>query len=95
MKRDLLLLVGIVSSFLAIRGILITTRSLPEDYARDFHSLSAGNMTLDSEIMVIRQPIQEDNTYIYALNYAAKGALDIALDDTSIQQILDQKMAAQ
>jgi plastocyanin len=89
-KRDLLLLVGIVSAFLAVGGVLIATRSLPEDHARDFHPLAAGNMTLNSEIMVIREPTPDDDTYIYAINDAAKEALHIALNDTRIQNILDE-----
>jgi plastocyanin len=89
-KRDLLLLFGIVSAFLAIGGVLMATRSLPEDYARDFHPLSAGNMTIDSGISVIREPSPGDDTYIYAINDAAEGALYIALNDTRIQKILDQ-----
>lgn len=90
MKRDLLVLAGIVSAFLAVGGVLIATRSLPEDYARDFHPLSTGNMTLHSEIIVVKEPTPGDNTYIYALNDAAKRALYIALNDTRVQQILGQ-----
>jgi plastocyanin len=89
-KRDLLLLAGIVSAFLAAGGVLIATRSLPEDYARNFHPLSAGNMTLSSEIMVIKEPTPDDNTYIYVINDAAKEALYIALNDTRVQQIIGQ-----
>jgi plastocyanin len=88
-KKDLLLLVGIVSAFLAIGGVLIATRSLPEDHARDFHPLSAGNLTLDSDIKIIREPTPDDNTYIYATNDAAEEALYIALNDTGIRQIID------
>ncbi len=89
-KRDLLLLVGIISAFLVIGGVLIVTRSLPEEHARDFRSLSAGNLTLDSQIIVIREPTPDDNTYIYAINEAAKEALYIAMNDTRVQQMLDQ-----
>ena len=89
MKRDHLLLFGIIAAFLAIGGTLIATRSLPEEHARDFHPLAAGNITLDSEIKVIREPTPGDNTYIYALNDAAEEALYIALNDTRVQQIVD------
>lgn len=90
MKRDLFLLVGIISAFLVIGGVLILTRSLPEEHARDFRPLSAGNLTLDSGIIVIREPTPDNNTYIYAINNAAKEALYIALNDTRVQQTLDQ-----
>ncbi|HEX7032281.1 MAG TPA: plastocyanin/azurin family copper-binding protein [Nitrososphaera sp.] len=90
MKRDLILLVGIISVFLVIGGVLIVTHSLPEEHARDFRPLSAGNLTLDSETIVIREPTPDDNTYIYAINDAAKEALYIAMNDTRIQQMLDQ-----
>jgi plastocyanin len=89
-RRDLLLLIGIISSFLAVGGVLIASRMLPEDYAREFHPLSAGNLTLDSEIIVVREPTTEDDTYIYAINSAAKQALYIALNDTRVQQIIDE-----
>ena len=89
-KRDLLILVGLVSAFLAIGGVLIATRSLPEDYARDFHPLSAGNMTFESELKVIREPTSGDDTYIYAMNDAAEEALNIALNDTNVQQIISK-----
>lgn len=90
MNRDLLLLVGIISVFLAIGGVLIVTHSLPEEHARDFRSLSAGNLTLDSEIIVIREPTPDDNTYIYAINEAAREALYIAMNDTRVHQILEE-----
>jgi plastocyanin len=89
-KRDLLLLIGLISAFLAIGGVMIATRSLPEDHARDFRSLAAGNLTLDSQIIVIKEPTPEDNTYIYAVNEAAKKALYIAMNDSRVQQMLDQ-----
>jgi plastocyanin len=90
MKRDPLLLIGIVSAFLAIGGVLIATRSLPEDFARNFNPLSAGNMTLNSEVKVIRESTPSDDTYIYAINDAAEEALHIALNDTRVQEIISE-----
>lgn len=89
-RRDLLLLFGIIAAFLAVGSVLIATRSLPEEHARDFHPLSAGNITLDSEVKVIREPTPGDNTYIYALNDAAEEALYIALNDTRVQQVIGE-----
>ena len=50
---------------------------------------TADNKTLDSEIQVMSTHPGED-TYIYAINDAAKAALYIALNDTRIQQILGE-----
>ena len=93
-NRDLLLLVGIVSAFLAIGGVLIATRSLPEDSASTFNPLSAGNMTLKSEIKVIKESTSSDDTYIYAINDVAEKALYIALNDSKVQQILNETNGA-
>jgi plastocyanin len=89
-NKNLLLLVGIVSAFLVVGGTLMATRSLPEDYARDFHPLAAGNMTIDSEIRIIREPSPGDDTYIYAINGAAEEVLYIALNDTRVKQIISE-----
>lgn len=86
--RDLLLLAVVVSAFLVVGGILISSRLLPEEQAKDFHPLAAGNMTLSSELKIIREPTPDDNTFIYAVNDAAEEALHIAQSDTRVQQII-------
>ncbi|HEY3094950.1 MAG TPA: hypothetical protein VGJ42_04240 [Nitrososphaera sp.] len=63
MKKEFLALCGMIAVFLAI-GIILITKSLPEQGTSNFNALS--NMSLQSEIKVIREPTPDDNTYIYA-----------------------------
>jgi hypothetical protein len=86
-EKEFLLLGGIIAVFLAIGTILITTKSLPEQGASNFNALS--NMSLQSDIGVIREPTPDDNTYIYAINGAAEQAYIIAQNDIQVKQIID------
>jgi plastocyanin len=89
MRKDILVLFALIAVFLAIGGFLIATRLLPEDQAQNFNPLSAGNMSLKSELKVIKEPTPEDNTFIYAINDVAEEAFNVAKQDARVQQILD------
>lgn len=88
MKKELFILGGIIAAFLIIGIVMITSRSLPEEGAMNFHALS-NNMSLQSEIKVIKEPTPDDNTYIYAVNDAAEKAYNIAKSDPQVEKILD------
>jgi plastocyanin len=87
-RRDLLTLVGITAVFLAIGATLILTKSLPEEQAKNFNALS-GNMSLQSEVKILKEPTPGDNTFIYAINDAAEEAYNIARQDPAVRQIID------
>lgn len=86
-RREVFTLVGIMAVFLAIGVILIATKSLPEEQAKNFNALS-GNMSLQSEIKIIKEPTPGDNTFIYAVNDVAEEAYNIAKQDPRVQQII-------
>jgi plastocyanin len=88
MRKDLLVLAAIIAVFLTIGVVMISTKSLPEDDAKNFHSLSA-NMTLNSDVKIIKEPTTGDNTFIYAINDAAEEAYNIAQNDSQVKQIID------
>lgn len=88
MRKDLLVLVAIIGVFLAIGVVAITSKSLPEETAKNFHTLS-GNLTLNSQVKVIKEPTPGDNTFIYAVNDAAEEAYNIAKNDAQVKQIID------
>ena len=85
-RRDFLALAVVVAVFVAGGMILLQSKILPEDRAQDFNALQ--NMTLQTQVQVIRQPTPGDNTYVYAINDVAKQSWDIAQADGRIQQIL-------
>ena len=63
---------------------------LPEERADEFHSLSAGNMTFQSDIVTIKEPTGDDNSHVYAVNEVAARAVNIALDSREVEEILQQ-----
>ncbi|HEU4984344.1 MAG TPA: hypothetical protein VFT58_01780, partial [Nitrososphaera sp.] len=89
MKRELLVLAGVVAVFVAGGVALMSSGLLPEESARNFNALS--NITLDTgNVVVIKEPSAGDNTYIYAINSVAKQAWEIAEKDAKVQDILSQ-----
>jgi plastocyanin len=87
-RRDLFVFVGIIAVFLAIGATLIATKSLPEEQAKHFNAFS-GNMSLQSEVKIIKAPTPDDNTFIYAANDVAEQAYNIAQQDPRVKQIID------
>jgi len=88
-KKELLVLAGVVAVFVAGGVALMSSGLLPEESARNFNALS--NITLDTgNVVVIKEPSAGDNTYIYAINSVAKQAWEIAEKDAKVQDILSQ-----
>ena len=86
--RPLLPLFVIVGVFIVIGAVLISSGVLPEESAKQFHTL--GNVTIQSGIKVVQQPTLQNNVFIYAINDVAKRGIDIAQADPRVKQILDQ-----
>jgi hypothetical protein len=82
-------LILIVSVILTIGSILIFMKILPEEQAKNFHSLSG--ISLKTDLRVIRTPSPGDDTFIYAINPVAERALNIAQKDAKVQQILKEQ----
>lgn len=87
LKREYLALAGVVAIFVAGGTALMQSGLLPEERAKDFRSLES--ISLQSEIRVIHEPTEDDNTYIYAINDVAEQAWEIAAGDESVKGILD------
>jgi plastocyanin len=85
--RGLLPLFVIVGVFIVIGAVLITSGVLPEERAREFRSLT--DVTIASDMKVIKEPTLGDNTFIYAINDVAQRGIDIAQGDQRVIQILD------
>lgn len=85
--RGLLPLFIIVGAFIVIGAVLITSGVLPEERAREFRSLT--DVTIASDMNVIKEPTLGDNTFIYAVNDVAQRGIDIAQGDQRAKQILD------
>ena len=68
----------------------MTSGLLPEERADEFHSLSAGNLTLQSDIITIKEATEDDNTHAYAVNEVAARAVTIALESAEAEAILQQ-----
>jgi plastocyanin len=85
--RGLLPLFVIVGAFIVIGAVLITSGVLPEERAREFRSLT--DVTIASDMNVIKEPTLGDNTFIYAVNDVAQRGIDIAQGDQRVKQILD------
>jgi plastocyanin len=89
--RGLLPLFVIVGAFLVIGAVLISSGVLPEERAREFRSLT--DVSISSDMKVIKQPTLGDNTFIYAINEIAQRGIDIAQGDARVKQILDEAKA--
>lgn len=88
LKREFLALAGVVAVFVAGGTALMQSGLLPEERAKDFRSLES--ISLQSETQIIQEPTDADNTYIYAINDAARQAWEIAKGDASVKEILNR-----
>ncbi len=86
--RGLLPLFVIIGTFIVIGAVLISSGVLPEERAREFRSLT--DVSIASDMKVIKEPTLGDNTFIYAVNDVAQRGIDIAQGDTRVRQILDE-----
>lgn len=91
--RSLLPFLVIVGAFLVIGAILISSGVLPEERAREFHPLT--DVSIATDMRVIKEPTLGDNTFIYAINDVAQRGIDIAQADSRVKQILDDAKAKQ
>jgi plastocyanin len=89
--RALLPLFIITGTFLVIGVVLIGSGVLPEERAREFRSLT--DVSIASDMKVIKEPTLEDNTFIYAVNDVAQRGIDIARGDARVKQILHESKA--
>lgn len=85
--ENMLSLVGIVAAILIVGSFFILTDSLPEHKAKDFNPLT--NMSIKSNLRILKTPSPEDKTLMYAVSEDAEKALNIALKDESVMQITD------
>jgi plastocyanin len=89
--RGLLPLFVITGAFLVIGAVLIGSGILPEERAREFRPLT--DISIATDMKVIKEPTLEDNTFVYAINAIAQRGIDIAQGDSRVKQILDQSRA--
>lgn len=87
MKREFLALAAVVAVFVAGGTALMQSGILPEERAKDFRSLES--ISLQSEMQIIQEPTDADNTYIYAINDAARQSWEIAKADPGVREILN------
>lgn len=76
-----------------IGAVLITSGVLPEERAQHFRSLT--DITIATDMKVIKEPTLGDNTFIYAINDIAQRGIDIAQGDQRVRQILNDAQAKQ
>ncbi len=88
MKKEFLMLGAVVAVFVAGGVALISSGILPEEHASDFKALES--ISLQTENIVIKEPAEGDNTYIYAINAVAKEAWEIASQDGEVKAVLAQ-----
>ena len=91
--RSLLPFFVIIGAFLVVGAVLITSGVLPEERAQHFRSLT--DITIATDMKVIKEPTLGDNTFIYAINDVAQRGIDIAQGDQRVRQILDDAQAKQ
>jgi uncharacterized secreted protein with C-terminal beta-propeller domain len=85
--RALVPLFVIIGAFLVLGAVLIGSGILPEERAREFRSLT--NVSIVSDIKVIKERTLEENIFIYAVNDVAQRGIDIAQGDARVKQILE------
>lgn len=76
-----------------IGAVLITSGVLPEERAQHFRSLT--DITIATDMKVIKEPTLGDNTFIYAINDIAQRGIIIAQGDQRVRQILNDAQAKQ
>jgi plastocyanin len=77
--------------FLLIGAVLIGSGILPEERAKEFRPLN--DISIATNMKVIKEPSLEENTFIYAVNDVAQRGIDIAQGDSRVKQILDESKA--
>jgi plastocyanin len=87
--RELIPLIVIISVILTIGGVLIASKLVPEENVKKFNPLS--EISLKSNLKVIKTPTARDNTFIYTVNNLAEEALHIAQSDPRIKQIISEQ----
>jgi len=83
----LLPLFAVIGAFLVIGAVLISSGLLPEESAREFHALT--DVSLQSDMRVIKESTPEENVFVYAVNDVAEQGLEIAQGDERVKEILD------
>jgi plastocyanin len=83
----------IIGAFLVVGAVLITSGVLPEERAQHFRSLT--DVSIATDMKVIKEPTLGYNTFIYAINDVAQRGIDIAQGDQRVRQILDDAKAKQ
>jgi plastocyanin len=86
-KKDFVWLAVVVAVSVTIATIILNLKILPEEHAEEFNALSL--VSMQSEIKVIKQPTEADNTYIYAINDVAKQSFEVAMQDSRVKDMLD------
>ncbi len=81
----------IIGAFLVIGVAVIGSGILPEERAGEFRSLT--DVSIASDMKVIKEPTLEDNTLIYAVNDVPQRGIDIAQGDSRVKQIIDESEA--
>ena len=87
--RELVPLIVIISVILTIGGVLIASKLVPEENVKKFNPLS--EISLKSNLKVIKTPTAKDNTFIYTVNNLAEEALHITQSDPRIKQIISEQ----
>ena len=89
--RALLPLFVITGAFLVIGAVLIGSGILPEERTQEFRSLT--DVSIASDLRVIKEPTLKDNTFIYTVNDVAERGIDIAQGDARVILILNEAKA--
>lgn len=87
--KELIPLIVIIAITLTAGFILLVSKVLPEENVKNFNALS--EITLKTNLKVIKTPTPGNNTFIYALNPIAEEALHIAQNDTKVKQIINEQ----
>ena len=87
--RELVPLIVIISVILTIGGVLIGSKLVPEENVKKFNPLS--EISLQSNLKVIKKPTARDNILIYSVNNLAEEALHIAQSDPRVKQIISEQ----
>jgi len=87
--KELIPLIVIIAITLTAGFILLVSKVLPEEQVKNFNALS--EISLKTNLKVIKTPTPGDNTFIYALNPVAEEALHIAQNDTKVKQIINEQ----
>jgi plastocyanin len=87
--KELIPLIVIIAITLTAGFILLVSKVLPEEQVKNFNALS--EISLKTNLKVIKTPTPGDNTFIYTLNPIAEEALHIAQNDIKVKQIINEQ----